>query len=206
MCESTQEDILAAQSRRPVSRPGNQLPGGIAFSLPNGAAVEDAHRSRHDDDDDDARSVSSELTTVDTSESRLVWTRWKDELLDKLVNASIQQTKRAGGQVYLKATASNVLFPEVENGSLNWVPLARARQLVRMFLLPRSFEEMDRKLRGMAVKGADPQWKVSAVLCVATPSVQCFAGLRNSCHPPTPNPRCGHVPESETAPSHSKAC
>ena len=128
-----------------------------------------ASRPTHDDLDVDAVSVVSEdsvLTTVDPAGAKLEWTHWRQELLDKLVLATLQEVKKAGPHRYLRSVASNVLFPEVccvsfrfvrcdanavrvhpwclspgcvqvDNGSLNWVPLMRARQLVRMLLLPR---------------------------------------------------------------------
>ena len=67
-------------------------------------------------DGEDSASVgseSSELTVVDTSEARLVWTRWRGDMLDKLLLTAIRDAKKAGQHPYLRATGSNVLFPEV---------------------------------------------------------------------------------------------
>ena len=75
-----------------------------------------ASRPTHDDLDVDAVSVVSEdsvLTTVDPTGAKLEWTHWRQELLDKLVLATLQEVKKAGPHRYLRSVASNVLFPEV---------------------------------------------------------------------------------------------
>lgn len=66
-----------------------------------------------DDDSGSVTSEGSELTVVDTSEARLVWTRWRADMLDKLLLTAIREAKKGGQQRYLRATGSNVLFPEV---------------------------------------------------------------------------------------------
>lgn len=57
-----------------------------------------------------------------------------------------------------KATGSTVVFPEMEDGSLNWVWVRRAREIVRLTLLQHEQDEVLDKINKEAVTGWESAW------------------------------------------------
>lgn len=87
----------------------------------------------------------------------LEWSRWPEHRLDILLQLQPPLQERRKG--YLRATRGDVAYPEVTDGSPNWVSLGRAKRIAKLLLLPGQCDALLPRLEEESTTGMDDQWK-----------------------------------------------
>jgi hypothetical protein len=96
-----------------------------------------------------------------------VFSLWTPSRLARLLLMTPGEPDSAGA--YLRSTATNVSFPDSgdgvpgqAHGHTSWVSLRRARELIRLLLLPDQADDAARAVDAMAVTGEPPTWAAAA--------------------------------------------
>jgi len=81
---------------------------------------------------------------------------WSSARLGRLVR--LVDSKHSQKTLVQKVTGSTVVFPELEDGSQNWVWVRRAREIVRLLLLHHEQEEVLGRIQAASTTGWEAAW------------------------------------------------